>query len=105
MAKVYKYKRGDKVKVVKKAYEQGNWTEEMNEYVGDGNIYPVTSVWDSNTIVVDDGFGFHPSALELVESAPRPFIPGLSIPSIGTSVRLSGGPRVVWTGTQWETAV
>ena len=79
LKKAYKYKYGDIVKVVRKAYDQFDWAEEMDDYVGDGNLYTVTSRFGNSKKVRlstnPNEYMFDTKALELItEAEPLPVL-------------------------------
>lgn len=112
--KAYKYKYGDIVKVVRKAYDQFDWAEEMDEYVGDGNLYTVISRFGNSKKIrlntTPHEYMFDTKALELItEAEPLPVFAAatptpirLDFASGGLVSRNSSGHQIRWNGSEWS---
>lgn len=106
--KTYKYKYGDIVKVVRKVYDQSDWNEDMDEHVGDGNLYMVISRFGNSKKVRlntrPNEWMFDTKALELIqEGEPLPILTPVRSASavpIGTTISFTNS-SMRWNGERW----
>jgi len=106
--KAYKYKYGDIVKVVRKAYDQSDWNEDMDEHVGDGNLYMIISRFGNTKKVRlntrPNEWMFDVKSLELVEESipePRPEPIRVDFATGGLVSRDISGRQIRWNGERW----
>lgn len=103
--KAYKYKYGDIVKVVRKVYDQADWVKDMDEYVGDGNLYTVISRYgNAKKVRLNNERIFDTKALELIqEGEPLPILTparSASAVPIGTTISFTNS-SMRWNGERW----